>query len=460
MSASNGYTAARLAELTGIEADQLRELERLGVITAEASGSYPDEAVDRIELVQYALRRGVAPDVIERFCHDQVELFDLLLDTRVHRGPAYTLDDAIAFAAAHGVDDTLLAELFDLLGPEPGQSLTDEDLAALRMANEAIDVGFPREALLQLIRVMTEAAERVAEAENRVFHDYVHERHRAGGLAGQELIEATQALSKPLLDMAEPALVYLHRRALHRAMREDFVRHVTEDSRPPLERPGEAPTTMLFIDLAGFTPLTVTMGDDAAADVLARFASIVRSATARRHGRIVKQIGDAFMLVFDDPTEALRFGVDVTRDVNAQTHFPPVHIGAHHGSVLYRDGDYVGATVNLAARVASATAAGQFLVTDAVRRAVSDERDLEFSQLPPATLKGLDTPVTVFEVRTHADEELPRDPICGMRIRPGQESARATYAGTDYLFCSRTCHEKFQASPDLFTRPGSANTAR
>lgn len=178
--------------------------------------------------------------------------------------------------------------------------------------------------------------------------------------------------------MAEPALVYLHRRALHRAMREDFVRHVTEDSWPPLERPGEAPATMLFIDLAGFTPLTVTMGDDAAADVLARFASIVRSATARRHGRIVKQIGDAFMLVFDDPTEALRFGVDVTRDVNAQTHFPPVHIGAHHGSVLYRDGDYVGATVNLAARMASATAAGQFLVTDAVRRAVSDERDLEF----------------------------------------------------------------------------------
>jgi len=41
----------------------------------------------------------------------------------------------------------------------------------------------------------------------------------------------------------------------------------------------------------------------------------------------------------------------------AEARFPALRIGAHSGSVLYREGDYVGAGVNLAARVA-ATAIG------------------------------------------------------------------------------------------------------
>lgn len=50
--------------------------------------------------------------------------------------------------------------------------------------------------------------------------------------------------------------------------------------------------------------------------------------------------------------------------VDAEPQFPALHIGAHHRNVLYREGDYLGATVNLAARVASCGAAGQFLITE------------------------------------------------------------------------------------------------
>jgi adenylate cyclase len=42
--------------------------------------------------------------------------------------------------------------------------------------------------------------------------------------------------------------------------------------------------------------------------------------------------------------------------------FPALHIGAHHGPVLYRDGDYVGRGVNLAARIASAAARDESVV--------------------------------------------------------------------------------------------------
>ena len=58
---------------------------------------------------------------------------------------------------------------------------------------------------------------------------------------------------------------------------------------PPAGTPGETRTTVAFIDLASYTPLTAAMGDQAAADVLRRFAAMVRSCTATHNGRIIKQ---------------------------------------------------------------------------------------------------------------------------------------------------------------------------
>ena len=439
------YTAARLSELTGVAIDDIDRLERIGLLHREADATFTADAVDRLTLANYARSRGVTDSQIEQFCADHGDLLASLLRARTHSGSAYTFDEAFAQLPEGAFDEPFLAALLDLVGPLPGEPLTDEDLAALQMTGEALRTGFPAEALLQLIRVMADAAGRVADAENRVFHDYVHERNRADGLTGQDLFDATDAVSTPLLAMAEPALLYLHRRALHRAMREDFVRHLTEDSRPPRRRPGEAAETMLFIDLAGFTPLTLTMGDAAAAAVLTRFASLVRATAIGRHGRIIKQIGDEFMLAFDHPVDAVRFGIDMCHAVARESHFPPVHIGAHHGDVLYRDGDYVGTTVNLAARVAGASRRGQFLITAAVADAVAGtEIDARLDPLPPAALKGMDAPTEMFEVATRTEPAgADIDPVCGMQIHPGTEVETVSINGQDYRFCSTGCRDKF-----------------
>lgn len=445
-STSNGkapLTPERISSLTGLTVAEVQDLERLGVLSRDPGGNLSDDAVERVTLVRHALSRGIEADRIGALCREQPDLIDTLLANRTTTGSTYTLDEALSTLADDLPDQAFLYGMLDLVGPEPGEPVTDDDIAAIRMTTHALRTGFPGDALLQLIRVMTEALDRVAEAENRVFHDYVHERNRAQGLSGRELFDATDSVSKPLLAMAEPALVYLHRRALHRAMRDDFVRHLTEDTRAPVERPGEMTATMLFIDLAGFTPLTLTMGDRAAADVLSRFASIVRGTAMRRHGRIIKQIGDAFMLAFDDPNDAVSFGIDVCAALADESHFPPVHIGAHHGTVLYRDGDYVGTTVNLAARVAGATESGQFLVTSPIADAARQQASIEFTPLPPAMLKGMDTSTELFEVATQSHRGAARDPVCGMMVKHGDEAARLTHDGTTYLFCSQHCHDKF-----------------
>lgn len=56
--------------------------------------------------------------------------------------------------------------------------------------------------------------------------------------------------------------------------------------------------TFLFADLAGFTALTETHGDDDAADVVARFYDLVHVSLVGE-ARLIKTIGDAVMIVAD-----------------------------------------------------------------------------------------------------------------------------------------------------------------
>ena len=135
----------------------------------------------------------------------------------------------------------LLDELIHLLGLEDERdSVHQDDVDALNLLGQALDLGIPEEALLQLIRVFADATERLADAQVRIFHDHVHEQFRAAGLSGMQLLESTEAIAKPALALVEPAIVYFHRRAWQKANRDDFLRHLAEATTPPAARPGKS----------------------------------------------------------------------------------------------------------------------------------------------------------------------------------------------------------------------------
>jgi adenylate cyclase len=127
----------------------------------------------------------------------------------------------------------------------------------LRASATAPAIGMPRDALLQLALVFTDAMDRLADALVHTFHNYVHERFRARGLVGAKLLDATDRIGKPLLELVEPTVLYFHRRAYQRADREDFLQHLAEETTPPAATPGEERATGLLVDLASFTPLTL-----------------------------------------------------------------------------------------------------------------------------------------------------------------------------------------------------------
>ena len=82
---------------------------------------------------------------------------------------------------------------------------------------------------------------------------------------------------------------------------------------------------------------------------------------------------------------------------------PQPRIGIHAGEVVYRDGDYFGAEVNRAARVAARAAAGEVLVTRRDRRGRRAATS-SFERIGEVRLKGFTEPTELF-LAALADED-------------------------------------------------------
>jgi adenylate cyclase len=203
-------------------------------------------------------------------------------------------------AARSGVDRGLFGRVLAAAGPADQLMASEEDVEALAMLNTALAGGIPEDVFVQMLRVFSDSLGKVADACSRLFHLYVHEQLRAGGVGGGDLLDATNAISVPLLELIEPAVLFFNRKAWEKAFREDMMLHLAEEATAAPTEPGQFRRAVLFVDLSSFTPMTEAMGDAAAAQVIDRFSELVREATARHSGQITKQIGDEFMLVFPD----------------------------------------------------------------------------------------------------------------------------------------------------------------
>jgi adenylate cyclase len=208
------------------------------------------------------------------------------------------------------------------------------------------------------------------------------------GLPGLEMAEAMEGLARELLPLASPVMDHLHQAFLHHFVEQDVVGHLEADS-GGLDL-GRLRVAIAFVDLAGYTRLTEEAGEEEAVDLVERFQEAVEI-TLPEDARVIKTIGDEVMVVGSDPAALCDWAVGFQE---LQSERPLPRIGLHHGSVLYRDGDYYGREVNLAARVGARAAGGEVLVTRPVVEAAG--RHLRFERVGEVKLKGFSGPTELF----------------------------------------------------------------
>jgi adenylate cyclase len=312
-------------------------------------------------------------------------------------------EDALSIetvAAETGLEVELIERILTMMGTPVGQerSLSVADAAAIRLCAEVLAAGFPLVAFLQLIRVYVQSVRRIAEAEVRLFHLYVHEPLIRDGVNELRMAEAMGDLAARVMPLAAPLTEYLHNRYLGYYIEQDVVGHMEtggEQSTAELEL-GHVATTLCFIDLTGFTRFTEEEGDIEALDVVENFVETVE-ATLPGEATIVKTIGDEVMVVSRDAAALTEWAVAFLGRFDRR---PQPRVGIHSGDAVYRDGDYFGNSVNLAHRIVNRALAGEVLVTDRVAATLQDRSSLRLDPIGEVSLKGFPAPTALYVVRS------------------------------------------------------------
>lgn len=215
---------------------------------------------------------------------------------------------------------------------------------------------------------------------------------------------------------------------------------------------GSCASDFLFRGPGGFTALTATHGDNAAADLISRFRAAVDDSLGAE-AAVVDMIGDAAFLVAEDPERMVRSVQRLWRNVLHEHDFPMLHAGLHHGDAVLRDGRWVGTAVNLTARVAAHARGGQALATSAVV-AGAERVGVVARSIGPTSLRNLIEPVELFEIDVVVGAESSRseaiDPVCRMRVVPDSAPGHLRHAGCDFWFCSLECVARFASAPSVY----------
>ena len=348
-----------------------------------------------------------------------------------------------------GVDVSLLHELLTALGWSRNTFL-EGDLRVLEAFNAIAAAGMPREGLLEGARVFGDTLRRLAETLVRLVHVHIHERLIEEGLTEEDVVRRIHGLQEAAL----PIVDGITQRVLH----EHFVQADIEDAYVHLVDTdtgagrGSVDATIAFIDVESFTQLTETKGDQVAIDTMMRVDSLVRSLLRDHDGKVVKHLGDALMLAFRQPVDAIGFAGALHDAVAEEDSLPGLRVGIHTGPAIYRAGDYLGSTVNLASRVTTTASAGQTVMTDAVAQRLGDGGPIE--QLGVRMLRGAAQPVRLYRLVSRQER---RDPTCGRTVAE-PPVARLRQDDDELWFCSEDCLRDYLATPRTGAATGSAAT--
>lgn len=152
----------------------------------------------------------------------------------------------------------------------------------------------------------------------------------------------------------------------------------------------------LFADIASFTTFTEVHGDARAAELAWRMRLGVERVLGE-DAHVVKTLGDGVMVRIADPGEAAAAGLRIVgRALPAAD--PPVRVGIHCGPAIESDGDFIGAAVNVAARVGALAAPGEVLLTAAVA-AAARRQGVSLKRCGTRKLRNVANPVLLYSAR-------------------------------------------------------------
>jgi adenylate cyclase len=393
----SGYTRQEVAQRAGVDPDYVDQLVELGILTPAAGAAFSPGDVLRARWVHSLERAGVPLEGMAAAVRDGALSFSFMDVAAFDRFAGLTGTTFQQLSAQTGIPLELLMVVREAVGfaePGPEDRVHEYELSVVPAIELQLAKGFRPVVIERWLRVYGDSLRRIAETETAGWRSEVVMPLLASGMTEVELA----ALGSRMAPLREQALLAIYHGQQDHAWTQGLAEHVEG----VLERAGlhhrlDRPPAVCFLDITGYTRLTEERGDEAAADLAARLATLVRRSSQEHGGTPVKWLGDGVMFHFREPAAAVLAALEMVEVVGSHG-LPPAHVGIHAGPVIFQEGDYFGRTVNLAARIAEYARPGEVLVSQEVVDA-ADAAPVSFVEIGPVELKGVSGPLRLHTAR-------------------------------------------------------------
>ena len=173
---------------------------------------------------------------------------------------------------------------------------------------------------------------------------------------------------------------------------------------------------IMFTDLVGYSSMT-SLDEAFGLELLDQHRTLLGSVFKRFDGRVVKTMGDGFLVEFGSAVEAVNCAVQAqteTRRFNEsrkQEERMNVRIGIHVGDIVHSNGDILGDAVNVAARLQSLAEPGGICLTRQVVDQIEGKVQHRLSKIGTREIKNIKHPVELYKVdmskgQSHSEESV------------------------------------------------------
>ena len=398
------YSRQEVAQRAGVEPGYIDQLVELGILTPGTGAEFAPGDVLRARWIHSLEQAGVPLDGMAVAVREGALSFSFMDVAAFDRFAGLSDMTFHQLSERTGVPMDLLKVVREAIGlaePGPEDHVREYELSIVPAVELQFSKGFRPALIEQWLRVCADSLRRVAETETDWWRSEVEQPLLETGMTEGEMLEAQADLGSRMAPLSEQALLAIYHGQQEHSWSQGFVEHVES----VLEQAGlhsrlDRPPAICFLDITGYTRLTEERGDDAAADLAARLATLVRRSSREHGGKPVKWLGDGVMFYFPEPGDAVLAALEMVEGV-ARHGLPPAHVGLHAGPVVFQEGDYFGRTVNLAARIADYARPGEVVVSQEVVDAV-DGAPVSFTEIGPVELKGVTEKLRLHTARRDA----------------------------------------------------------
>jgi len=161
--------------------------------------------------------------------------------------------------------------------------------------------------------------------------------------------------------------------------------------------------TIMFTDIKGFTPKTSKISRKELENLLNLHDDLIKPVFKKFSGKIIKTIGDAFMVAFHSPTDAVLCGMEIQEvlikhnENTSENDQLQVRIAINSGEVAIKKSDVFGEAVNIAARLEGIAEAGDIYFTESVYLAMN-KSEIPTEEIGYKRFKGIPEEIKIYKV--------------------------------------------------------------